>query len=141
MISDVSNGRKWQGITRRDNIRPMSNHPLNLALRFVLELAALAAMGYWGWVAHDGGSRYLWVIGLPLVAAAIWGTFRVPGDPGKAPVAVPKTARLLLEVVFFAGAVWCLYAAGRPVLSVAFAAAVLIHYALAYDRVLDFLGR
>ncbi len=47
MISDVSNGRKWQGITRRDNIRPMSNHPLNLALRFVLELAALAAMGYW----------------------------------------------------------------------------------------------
>lgn len=119
----------------------MSNHPLNLALRFVLEIAALVAMGYWGWVGHEGASRYLWAIGLPLVAAAIWGTFRVPGDPGNAPVPVPKPARLLLEALFFGGAVWCLFDAGRPGLSAAFGAIVLFHYVLSYDRVLDFIGR
>ena len=32
----------------------MSAHPINLALRFILELAALYALGYWGWTQHDG---------------------------------------------------------------------------------------
>ncbi len=27
----------------------MAFNPLNLALRFLLEVAALVAMGYWGW--------------------------------------------------------------------------------------------
>jgi hypothetical protein len=31
----------------------MSKNPANLALRFVLELAALAALGYWGWTTHN----------------------------------------------------------------------------------------
>ena len=32
----------------------MSAHPLNLALRFLLELAAWASMGYWGWKRGTG---------------------------------------------------------------------------------------
>ena len=46
----------------------MSENPVNLALRFLLELAALAALGQWGWVAHDGAARWVWTVGLVVVA-------------------------------------------------------------------------
>lgn len=116
-------------------------HPLNAALRFALELAALAAMGYWGWVQHDGVARWLWAIGLPLVAAAAWGIFRVPGDPGDAPVAVPGVVRLLLEVVYFGGAVWLLVLAGRPPWALALGVLLVSHYLWAYQRVVWMLQR
>lgn len=119
----------------------MSNHPINLALRFVLELAALAAMGYWGWTQHQGVWRLVWTLGLPLVAAALWGVFRVPGDPGSAPVAVPGPVRLLLELVFFSSAVWLLVMAGRPWEAAGLGLLVLIHYLVAYDRAYWLLRR
>ncbi|HOA24466.1 MAG TPA: YrdB family protein [Aggregatilineales bacterium] len=114
----------------------MSNAPANLALRFLLEIAALVAYGYWGWTQHEGAGRFLWAIGLPVVAAAAWGTFRVPGDPAEAPVAVPGIVRLLLETVFFAGAVMLLAAAGPRTLAIIFGVIVLAHYGLSYDRVI-----
>jgi hypothetical protein len=110
-------------------------HPANAALRFFLELAALAAMGYWGWTQHAGWLRWLWALGLPLTAAALWGVFRVPGDPGDAPVAVPGIVRLLLEVVFFGGSVWLLAQAGRPTWSLVLGVFLVGHYLLAYRRV------
>ncbi len=113
----------------------MSNNPINLALRFALELAALAAMAWWGWVAHDGAARWLWAAGLPLLAAAVWGVFRIPNDPGDAPVAVPGPVRLLIEAAVFGGATWCLYAAGQPALAAVFGGIVLLHYLASYDRV------
>ena len=112
----------------------MGSHPLNLALRFLLELAGLVALGDWGW--HV--ARYPGAIVLPLCAAAAWGTFNVAGDPsrsGKAPVPVSGVVRLLLEAAFFAGATFALHAAGRPRVALAFAATVVVHYALSYDRV------
>lgn len=113
----------------------MSNHPVLLAVRFVLELVGLYALVYWGWTQHTGAGRYLWAIGLPLLAAVLWGTFRVPGDPGDAPVAVPGAVRLLLEAAFFGGAVWALAASGRGSWAIALAVIVLAHYALSYDRI------
>lgn len=119
----------------------MANHPINLALRFILELVALFALGYWGWTQHSGVARLLWAIGLPLVAAVLWGTFRVPDDPGKAPVLVPGLVRLLLEAVFFGAATWALYAAGLGFLSLAFGIIVLLHYVVSYDRIAWLLKR
>jgi hypothetical protein len=124
----------------------MYANPINLALRFLLELAALAAYGYWGWTQHQGLSRWLWAVGLPLLAAVLWGTFRVPNDPGPAPVAVPGQARLLLEALVFGGAVFLLAAAGRPIPAARAGAAILggllvLHYLVSYDRVLRLLGR
>lgn len=116
-------------------------HPLNAALRFALELAALAAMGYWGWVRHDGVERWLWAIGLPLVAAVAWAVFRIPGDPGNAPVAVPGVVRLLLEVVFFGGAVWLLMLAGSPGRALLLGVVLAGHYLWAYRRVVWMLQR
>lgn len=114
----------------------MANHPLNLALRFILELVALYALGFWGWTQHAGLARILWGIGLPLLAALTWGTFRVPNDPGKATVPVPGWLRLVLEALILGGAVWALYAAGQARWALVYGLVLLAHYLLSYDRVL-----
>lgn len=113
----------------------MGSHPINLGLRFLLELAVWASMGYWGWTQHKGALRFLLAIGLPLLAMVLWGTFRVPDDPGNAPVPVPGMIRLALELVEFGVAVGLLIAAGRHPLGIGLAALVLLHYAASYDRI------
>jgi hypothetical protein len=119
----------------------MSNHPINLTIRFVLELLAMAALAIWGWTQHAGALRFVWAVGLPLLAAALWGVFRVPGDPNKAPVAVPGLARLLIEAIIFGGAVWAIYATGRNTLASVFGLVILAHYVVSYDRVQWLLKR
>ena len=113
----------------------MSAHPINLGLRFLLELANWAAMGYWGWSQHQGLGRFVWGVGLPVLAMAVWGVFRVPNDPGNAPVAVPGAIRLAIELVEFGLGAALLVAAGRPTLGIAFAAIVVAHYGISYDRI------
>ena len=116
----------------------MGTNPVNLAVRFILEICALAAMAYWGWTQHAGGLRFGLAIGLPVLAAILWGTFAVPNDPsrsGKAPVPVPGVVRLFLELIFFGLAVWMLYDTGTTSLSIIMGVAVIIHYALSYDRI------
>jgi hypothetical protein len=115
----------------------MGAHPINLAVRFLLELAALAALGYWGWTLHEGLLRVVLAIGLPLGAAVLWGTLAVPGDPsrsGRAPVPVPGIVRLALELILFGLAAWALYDAGQPALGTILAAVVVLHYAVSHDR-------
>ncbi|MFB6106655.1 MAG: DUF2568 domain-containing protein, partial [Halobacteriaceae archaeon] len=112
----------------------------NLALRAVLEVAALVAFGYWGWTTHAGSARVAWAVGAPVAVAAVWAVFRVPGDPGDAPVAVPGPVRLALEVVLFAAAASLLWAAGATVAAVVFGALVVGHYGLAGERVRWLLG-
>lgn len=122
----------------------MGTHPLNLTLRFVLELAALGAMGLWGFRANEGIVRYLLGLGLPLLAACVWGVFAVPGDPsrsGSAPVPVPGALRLVLELAFFALGAWALVRAGRPSWGLSMAGITVLHYALSYDRVSWLLQR
>jgi hypothetical protein len=106
----------------------------NLTLRFLLELAGLFALGYWGWTQHEGLLRVLLAVGAPLLAAALWGTFRVDNDPGKAPVRVPGWARLLLEIAYFGGSVLALAASQQPNAALVFGALVLFNYAAMYDR-------
>ena len=119
----------------------MSNNPINLGVRFLLELSILASLGYWGWTEHNGIWRFLWGVGLPLAAAVVWGTFRVPNDPGPAPVRVPGFVRLLLELGLFAAAVAFLFAAGRSTIGVVIGVLVVLHYAVSYDRILWLLER
>lgn len=113
----------------------MSANPLNLAFRFFLELAGLAAMAYWGWATHEGIAQPLWAIGIVVVAAAIWGTFRVPDDPKTPPITVRGWVRLLIEAVFFGSAVILLATAQQQDAALILGAAVLLHYALSYDRI------
>ncbi len=117
----------------------MSKNPIILTLMFLLELAGLAAMIYWGWTQHEGILRVILAVGLPVLAAAIWGIFRVPGEPGDAVVAVPGALRLLIEAVFFITAILLLASAGQPTLALIFATLVVIEYAASYDRIIRFV--
>lgn len=123
----------------------MASHPANLALRFVLELAALASVGWWGHRLADGAWwRWLLAIGLPVCTGAIWAVFAVPGDPsrsGGAGVPIPGAARLALELGFFALATAALLHVGARPFAWALAGAVVVHYALSYDRVVWLLRR
>ncbi|MEZ4712245.1 MAG: YrdB family protein [Caldilineaceae bacterium] len=116
----------------------MGSHPLNLALRFLLELVAWGAVGVWGWKVTGAPLRYLLAIGLPLLVMTLWGVFAVPDDPsrsGSAPVPVSGVVRLLLELAVFAAGALALYFAGYRQWGIALAAIVVIHYLLSYDRV------
>lgn len=79
----------------------MGSHPVNLAPRFLLELAALLALGIWEWQQSESWLRFVLVLAVPIIAAAIWGTLNVPHDPsrsGAAPVVVPGVLRLDIEL-------------------------------------------
>lgn len=122
----------------------MGSHPANLALRFLLELAALASVGLWGWRQSETWLRIVLAIGIPIVLAIIWGTFAVPNDPsrsGSAPVPVPGIFRLLVELGFFGFALWTLYDMGWSKQSLILGMVVLVHYISSYDRVLWLLGK
>ena len=117
----------------------MGSHPVNLALRFILEIAGLVALGWWGWNQGEGILRFVLAFGIPILAAVLWGTFAVPDDPsrsGKAPGQVPGIVRLLLELAFFVSATWSLFAVGAATLGWIYGIAVLVHYVASYDRIL-----
>ena len=122
----------------------MAYHPLNLLLRFLLELAALAAMTSYGWQLTDNRPlRILAALALPLIAATLWGVFAVPADPsrsGEAPVPVPGSVRLVLELGFFGFATWSLYASRSQTLGLVLATVVVLHYAASYERIRWLLG-
>lgn len=112
----------------------------NLVLRFVLELAALGAVGYWGFTSLDTWPmRLLGGLGLPVLMAAVWAVFRVPGDGGDPVVAIPTQVRLALEFVFFAVAVFLLYRSGQRMPALVFLALVVVNYGIDYDRTIRFL--
>lgn len=122
----------------------MGSNPINLALRFALEMAAMVALGCWSWMQSYGVLRIVLVTGIPLLIAILWGTFAVPNDPsrsGKAPVPVSGIVRLLLEWAVFAAATGALFAVGPTTLAWLLGGAVLIHYAISYDRILWLIGQ
>lgn len=115
----------------------MGQNIFNLALRFILEIVALIAIGYWGWAQHQGVLRYALAISLPVIAAVLWATFRVAGEPNSGPpiIAVPGLVRLLLEIAFFGFAVWSLFAAGLTTGAWLFGGLIVFHYLISYDRI------
>ena len=116
----------------------MAQHPLNLALRFLLELAALGSIGIFGWQLTDNAWRIAGVVVLPLLVAMVWATFAVPKDPsrsGNAPIPVSGSLRLFLELAIFGLAVWALHATGAVGWSWTLASLVIVHYLLSYDRI------
>ncbi len=115
-------------------------HTLNLGLRFVLEIAALFAVGYWGFRLSNGlFIQLLAGIGLPVLLAVLWATFRVPGDGGAPIVAISGQLRLVLEAFFFGLALSALFASGQRELAVTFALVLILHYAVDHERTVGFL--
>lgn len=91
---------------------------VNLALRFVLELGALAGLAYGGW--HGPGPiwlRILLAVALPLAGALIWARWVAP----KASHPIPDPQRLIPEWVVFGGAALALILTGQVLWGVALA--------------------
>jgi hypothetical protein len=127
-------GRSWDWY---EMTTPMN--PLNLLIRFLLEIAALAAIGLWGWSQTEEWIRILLAIGIPLLVAAIWGIFAVPNDPsrsGKTVITTPGSIRLCIELLVFFFAALVIHSVGYSTISLIFVTLVVIHYLASYKRIL-----
>ena len=101
----------------------------NLALRHLLELCALGALGAWGFKTGGGlVAKIGLVIGAPLVAAVVWGAFVSP----QAPVQLPGPVSLLLQALVFGSAAAALVSTGHRSLAAVFLVIVVINAALMY---------
>lgn len=112
--------------------------PAQAAFRFVLEIAALVGWGLVGWHTVDGIARWVLVVVLPVAAAAVWGTFRAPGDHsanGGAPVAVHGVVRLAIELVVLLGAAVLSAIVWRRTPGLVLGALIVVHYATTPARV------
>ncbi len=71
----------------------------NLALRFLLELGGLVALGYWGFSTGTGDMRFLLGLAAPLLMALAWALFVAPRSVFKLSEAVKAVLGLvILEV-------------------------------------------
>ncbi len=100
---------------------------LNLALRFLLELFALAALGYWsGTTAYGTPTSVVLAVALPLAAAVFWGTFVSP----RARVVLPTSLRMPLGLAVFACAATALADRGHGMLAAIFMGAGVLNVIL-----------
>jgi len=117
----------------------MSKHPVNLAVRFVLEVMALISFGIWAYGITVHWTRFLLVVLVPVIFALLWGVFAVQNDPsrsGKTIIPTQGIVRLILELVLFGSAAWMLFDMDYILTGWIFAVAVLLHYLASYDRIL-----
>ena len=95
----------------------------NLAVKFLLELAAFASLAVWGWHAGSGFAAVVLAVLLPTAAIAVWGLWCAP----RAPRRLPTTWRAALEVGIFLLAAAALGAAGHPTAAVVLAVVVVVN--------------
>ena len=115
----------------------MGYNPVNLALRLVLELAAVARAFRLGLWLADGVIGFVLAIVFSVVVVAAWGTFNVPGDrsrSGSAPIRVSGKVRLLVELLVLGLGIWSWFVTGPILLAQTFLAATVVHYAISWDR-------
>ena len=107
--------------------RPL--HLANEALAFLLELAALAGLCWWGLqVGPNLGAQLALGIGAPVVLIVVWALFCAP----KARVKLPRGPLMVLRTVLLLSAAAAVFAAGRPttgwqVAAIIFAVVILLN--------------
>ena len=100
----------------------------NLGLRFLLELGALAAVGYWGWTTGDAAARWALAAGSVAAVGLVWGLFVSP----KATIEVARPLQFAVELAVWTAAGAALHAAGNTRLALAFVGASVVSGALNY---------
>jgi len=98
---------------------------INLAVKFLLEIAALVAFAWWGGTVGHGAVSVLMAVAAPLLAAFLWGRWAAP----RATRRLPLSRRVPFELGVFALAAVAL-ATVTVVAGVIFAAAVAGNAAL-----------
>jgi hypothetical protein len=96
---------------------------VHAAVRFLLEMGALVAYGYWGVRAVPGTTSLVLGVGIPLVVATLWAVFAAPKSPRR----LAGRRLVAFEAAVFGGAALALVAAGRPILGVCFAAVAVVN--------------
>ena len=100
---------------------------VNDGVRFLVELAVLGAVGYWGFHNHSSWpAKIVLGVGGPVLIATAWGIWMAPQSNRRA----PEGRRALLEVLIFALATAALAASTRAVLAVIFAVVATVNAAL-----------
>lgn len=95
----------------------------NLAIKFGLELAALALLAYWGAAAGTGAWAVAFAVIAPAAMIGVWGTFAAPRSARRLAVA----ARIPFELAVFALAAAAGYAAGAVIPAITFAVVALVN--------------
>lgn len=99
---------------------------LNDVLAFFLELAALGFLAWWGYrTGPNTAVHLLFAIGLPLLAAVLWGRYAAP----KASVKLPVSGVLLVKAVVFGTAALALGGVKGPAWALVFAVVVVLNTA------------
>lgn len=100
----------------------------NVALRAVMELGVVVALGYWGFATGESaGTKILLGVGAPLLGFGFWGLvdFRNAGS-------LAEPLRLTQELVITGLAAVAWYAAGAQAWGWALGALSIGHHALVY---------
>ena len=96
---------------------------MNLAVRFLLELCMLAAVGYWGFKTHSTWTmKILFGIGLPILIAVIWGYFMAPRSTHRLS-GIPFT---VMDILLLGSGAVALYASGQVTLAGIYAAVLAV---------------
>lgn len=109
----------------------------HLGVRFLLELALVAGIAYWGWRVGDGGvSGGLLATLFVAIFATLWGVIGTPNDGSRgAPVIpVPGRWRLLLELAIIGIAAYGVWTSWSRAAAETLLTAFVIHYALTWER-------
>jgi len=99
----------------------------NLGLRLLVELAALIAVGYWGF--HTGepiAAKIGLALGAAVLFAVVWGVVMAPRSSRRA----REPWYTLLEIVIFGLATAALAVAGQPILALVFGVVTAINAVL-----------
>ena len=110
----------------------------NLALRFGLEIGAVAGLATVAWRSTGGPMRWLALVVVPAAAIAAWTLFNVPDDPsrsGTAPIVVPGAIRLAIELTILLAGAAALTVRGPQWIGVGLASLIVVHYAVSIPRV------
>jgi len=81
----------------------------NLALKFLLELAALASFAIWGAESESGALAVAHAIIAPLIVTLLWGRLAAPRSRHR----LPRATRIPFEMTVFALAVVALAISGH----------------------------
>ncbi len=96
---------------------------LVLVVRFLLELALVAAVGWSAWMLSDGVWRWVLALAVPALVVVLWARYLSP----KAAVELPPQARFALELLLFAVAAVFLSSAGASAAAATLAAVWVVH--------------
>jgi hypothetical protein len=96
---------------------------VNLAVKFGLELAAVAAFAIWGASTDGTGASILLAVVAPALAVVLWGRFAAPNSRHR----LPTSARIPFELIVFGLAALALLAAGHDLAAIIYASTAAIN--------------